>query len=236
MDISRWSVAILAGGMATRLMPLTTNIPKALVEINSRPFIFHQIDLLKKSGLREIVLCTGHLEQQIRKAVTDGSRFGVRIQYSSDGDKLLGTGGAVQKALPLLSDPFFVLYGDSYLPIDYHRPAEAFQKAATPALMTVYANQNRFDRSNVWFEKGWIKAYSKKNVTAQMKYIDYGLNILTHKVFRSAAPSEKEDLADILESLSAAGQLAGFEVDQRFYEIGSPQGIQELEVFLKNKK
>jgi NDP-sugar pyrophosphorylase family protein len=143
---------ILAGGLATRLRPLTERIPKALVEVVGRPFLEHQIELLKRNEITDIILCVGYLGEMIEQRYGNGDALGVRIRYSFDGARLLGTGGAIKKALPLLPDSFFVLYGDSYLPVDYQAVAAAFWKAGRPALMTVYANCDAWDTSNVWFD------------------------------------------------------------------------------------
>jgi NDP-sugar pyrophosphorylase family protein len=227
-------VAILAGGLATRLRPITEKIPKSLVQVADRPFLAHQIELLKSRGLTHLVLCVGHLGEMIQKDFGDGSAFGVSLQYSFDGPRLLGTGGAVRKALPMLGDQFFVLYGDSFLPIDYAGVAQSFKSSGKPALMTVYANAGRFDTSNVWFENGQIKVYDKRNLRPEMRYIDYGLSAFKTSVFESVPDDKAFDLADVLRDLSVRGELAGYEVAKRFYEIGSPAGLAELDHLLKS--
>src|SRR5262249_16735820 len=148
--------------------------------------------------IERVVLCVGHLGEMIQKEFGDGARFGVRLDYSFDGDRLLGTGGAVRKALPLLGQTFFVLYGDSYLPTDYRAIGDAFHSNAKPALMTVYANEGRWDTSNVWFADGQIKRYDKKNRGTEMRHIDYGLSLFDAGVFQAAPPGQPIDLADIL--------------------------------------
>ena len=112
-------VAILAGGLATRLRPITEKIPKSLVDVAGEPFIVRQLDYLFRQRVRDVVLCIGYLGEMIEAVVGDGSRFGLRVSYSIDGPILLGTGGALRRAAPLLGEAFFVLYGDSYLPVDY---------------------------------------------------------------------------------------------------------------------
>jgi NDP-sugar pyrophosphorylase family protein len=225
-------VVILAGGLATRLRPLTERIPKTLVEVAGRPFLEHQIELLKRNEITDIVLCVGYLGEMIKQQYGNGGSLGVHLSYSFDGPRLLGTGGAIKKALPLLPDSFFVLYGDSYLPVDYQAVTAAFRKGAKPALMTVYANNDAWDRSNVWFDSGRIRLYSKREKLSQMRYIDYGLMICTRQVFDHYGDDVSFDLADTLEDLSRNGQLAGYEVYQRFYEIGSPAGLAELDRLL----
>lgn len=226
-------IVILAGGLATRLRPITEKTPKSLVEVAGKPFLDHQIDLLRRNGLTELVLCVGHLGEMIRDRYGDGSDWGIRLRYSFDGPKLLGTGGAIKRALPLLGDHFLVLYGDSYLPIDYQAVLNAFRAANQSALMTVFANADAWDKSNVWWEDGRIKLYSKRERLPQMRYIDYGLTALTPPVFEAYEPEQPFDLATPLEALSRRGQLAGYEVRQRFYEIGSPAGLAELDRLLR---
>jgi NDP-sugar pyrophosphorylase family protein len=228
-------VVILAGGLATRLRPLTEKIPKALVEVAGRPFLEHQIELLKRNAITEVVLCIGYLGNMIEKRYGDGETLGVRIRYSFDGPKLLRTGGAIKKASAILPDAFFVLYGDSYLPIEYQTVAAAFRKANKPALMTVFANADAWDKSNVWFEQGGICLYSKRQKLPEMRHIDYGLMICTRQIFDAYADAVPFDLADTLEDLSRKGELAGYEVSQRFYEIGSPSGLAELDRVLSDR-
>jgi NDP-sugar pyrophosphorylase family protein len=227
-------VVILAGGLATRLRPLTEKIPKALIEVAGRPFLEHQIELLKRNALTEIVLCVGYLGQMIREKYGDGSALGVRMRYSFDGSRLLGTGGAIKRASSLLPDAFFVLYGDSYLPIDYQAVAQAFTESGQPALMTVYGNADSWDASNVWFDDAKIRLYSKRERLPEMRYIDYGLMVCTKGIFEDAPDDVHFDLAVTLEDLSRKGSLAGYEVQQRFYEIGSPAGLVELNRLLSD--
>jgi NDP-sugar pyrophosphorylase family protein len=225
-------VVILAGGLATRLRPLTEKIPKALVEVAGRPFLEHQIELLKRNAITEVILCVGYLGAMIEGRYGNGEALGVQIRYSFDGPKLLGTGGAIKKASAVLPDAFFVLYGDSYLPVEYQAVAAAFREANKPALMTVFANADAWDRSNVWFEHGRIRLYSKREKLPEMRHIDYGLMICTRQIFADSPSDAPFDLAETLENLSRKGQLAGHEVDQRFYEIGSLAGLAELDQLL----
>jgi NDP-sugar pyrophosphorylase family protein len=230
-----YPVVIVAGGLATRLRPITERIPKALVKIGGRPFLEHQIELLKRNSVSGVVLCVGHLGQMIEQQYGNGGGLGVRIKYSYDGPRLLGTGGAIKRALGLLPEAFYVLYGDSYLPVDYRAVAGAFREAGQPALMTVFANADAWDTSNVWFENGAIRLYSKREKLPEMRYIDYGLMVCRRKIFDDYPDNVPFDLADVLENLSRNGKLAGFEVSQRFYEIGSPSGLAELRRLLSDK-
>jgi len=229
-------VAILAGGLATRLRPLTEKIPKVLLPVAGKPFLAHQLELLRQQGIDRVVLCVGYLGEMIQSEFGDGRDLGVRLEYSFDGPVLLGTGGALKKTLPLLGETFFVLYGDSYLPIDLKPVAESFLGSRKPALMTVYQNQNRYDTSNVWFGDGEIKVYDKKNRRPEMHHIDYGLSVFSAGAFANYPSGTPFDLAEVMQRLVAQKQLAGFEVQERFYEIGSPSGLAELESLLRSKK
>src|SRR5436305_11328201 len=163
MNSSDLPVAILAGGMATRLRPITEKIPKLLVEVAGEPFFSHQIRLLKKAGLTRLVLCVGFLGEKIVEQYGDGSKWGVKIDYVFDGPKLLGTGGALIAALPRLGEAFFVLYGDSYLPIDYRAVGNFFLDSGRLGLMTAYENQGRSHARNAWFEKGEVERHDRKH-------------------------------------------------------------------------
>jgi len=228
-------VVILAGGLATRLRPITEKIPKALVEVAGCPFLEHQIELLKRNAITDVIVCVGYLGEMIEQRYCDGKALGVLLRYSYDGPKLLGTGGAIKKSLPLLPEAFFVLYGDSYLPVDYQAVAAAFRQAQKPALMTVFANADAWDTSNVWFDNGRVRLYSKRERLPQMRYIDYGLMVCTPPIFDDFAENVAFDLAAPLETLSRKGELAGYEVQERFYEIGSQTGLAELDRLLSDR-
>lgn len=227
-------VAILAGGLATRMYPATQAIPKSLIEVAGRPFIEHQLGLLRAEGIEHVVLCVGYLGEMIEAHIGDGSRFSLSVRYSFDGERLLGTGGALRRALPLLGDDFLVLYGDSYLDIDYAAVQAAYRESAKPALMTVFRNEGRWDTSNVLFDGARIIRYDKRNPTADMKYIDYGLGILSSDLLKHRGDAAF-DLADVYAELVAAGRLAGFEATKRFYEIGTPAGLALTEGHLREK-
>lgn len=228
-------MAILAGGLATRLRPVTENIPKLLVEVAGESFFSHQLRLLKNAGLTRVVLCVGHLGEMIVERYGDGAKWGLSIDYSFDGPKLLGTGGALIRALPKLGDSFYVLYGDSYLPIDYPAVGRAFFASGKLGFMTVFENREAYDASNVWFEDGRIKLYSKKEKPPQMRHIDYGLGVFRAAAFAGCPRDAAVDLAAVQADLCARGELAGYEVKQRFYEIGSPAGLKELDTLLRGR-
>jgi len=225
-------VVILAGGLATRMKPITEKMPKSLIEVNGKPFILHQLDYLKSQGIQNIVLCIGHLGHMIQSLIGDGKALDLNIQYSLDGDKLLGTGGAIKKALPLLSKDFFVLYGDSYLPINYKDVEDAYVSSKKNALITVIKNNNQWDKSNVEFASGTLIEYNKHQPNKRMHFIDYGLSILNQSIFDAYPENESFDLSDLYHTLSLHGHLAGFETFDRFYEIGSQNGLKETEIYL----
>ena len=229
-------VALLAGGLATRLRPLTEQVPKLLLDVAGEPFFSHQLRLLRQAGLTRIVLCAGYLGEMITERYGDGREWGVHIDYSFDGPRLLGTGGALIRARPLLGDAFYVLYGDSYLPIDYLVVGRAFLASGRLGLMTIYENRDRYDASNVCFADGRIKIYDKKHRTPEMQHIDYGLGLLQAAALDGWPQDEVVDLANIYGQLVARAELSGYEVRQRFYEIGSPAGLQELDALLKARR
>jgi NDP-sugar pyrophosphorylase family protein len=225
-------VAILAGGLATRLRPLTEKVPKVLLPIAGKPFLAHQLDLLRRQGIERVVLCLGYLGEKVVEEFGDGREWGVRLDYSFDGPKLLGTGGALRQALPKLGTSFFVLYGDSYLTVPFRPIADFFEASGKSGLMTVYRNEGLYDTSNVVFRDGRIAVYDKKARLPEMHHIDYGLSLFRAPVFDRWPAAEPFDLADVMRKLVAQNDLAGFEVAERFYEIGSPAGLAELEELL----
>lgn len=233
MTTPLYPVVILAGGLATRLRPLTETIPKALVEVNNEPFIAHQLRLLRQQGVTQVIMCLGYLGEQIVASVGDGSQYGLHVSYSYDGDKLLGTAGAIKKALHLFNhEHFFVLYGDSYLPCNYRAVQTTYEQEQKLGLMTVFNNQGQWDTSNVEYEKNTIVVYDKKLRTPKMQHIDYGLEIFSRKAFEQIPDNTTCDLADLFQKLIPQNQLAAHEVTQRFYEVGSFAGITELGYYL----
>jgi N-acetyl-alpha-D-muramate 1-phosphate uridylyltransferase len=228
-------VAILAGGKATRLYPLTETLPKSLLEVGGKPFIAHQVELLHRNHIARIVVCLGYLGHRIQQRLGDGSKFGLSIEYVNDGPILLGTGGALKNALPVLGDAFFVLYGDSFLDIDYARVETEFLQSGASGLMTVYRNSGQWDRSNVLFENGRIVEYDKRNPAPEMRHIDYGLGVFRKAAFHGVPEHQFCDLADVYGGLIRESGLAGYEVHERFYEIGSPEGLAETRLYLERR-
>ena len=228
-------VAILAGGLATRLGPVTEGIPKSLVEVAGQPFAVHQIELLRGHGITDITFLVGHLGEVIGDTLGDGSRWGVRLRYIFDGPRALGTGGAVRRALSDIADPFFVLYGDSYLECDYEAVERAFLASGRSGLMTVCRNDDRWDPSNVLFAEGRIVRYDKQDRAREMRHIDYGLGAFRHSAFAGRGDDEAFDLAAVYQDLLARDDLAGYDVPERFYEIGSPAGLEETREHVARK-
>lgn len=228
-------VAILSGGLATRLRPVTDQIPKSLIEVAGKPFAVHQIELLRGHGLTDIVFLVGHLGEMLCQALGDGSRWGVRLRYVFDGSRPLGTGGAIRRALPELGDAFFVLYGDSYLECDFMAVERSFAATGKKGLMTVCLNDGRWDKSNVLFLNGRLVTYDKQHPTPEMRHIDYGLGVFQRTAFADQADGEAFDLAAVYQRLLASDDLQGFEVAGRFYEIGSPVGLDDTRQHLAAK-
>jgi NDP-sugar pyrophosphorylase family protein len=228
------TLALLAGGLATRLGPLTKDTPKSLLIVDGEPFLAHQLRLLRERGICDIVICCGHFGEKIERFAGDGSRFGCSLRYSYDGEKLLGTGGALHRALPLLGESFFVMYGDSYLLTDPEAIWQSFLVCGAPALMSIFRNEDRWDRSNVQMSDGRIVRYGKQQRTPAMQYIDYGWNALHSDVLRNKPDGEAFDLACVFEQLAIEGRLAAHEVPERFYEIGSYDGLQKVEALLRS--
>jgi NDP-sugar pyrophosphorylase family protein len=225
-------IAILCGGLGTRLLPKTAALPKALIPVNGTPFIEHQLRLVHGRGVRRVVLCVGHFAELIEAAVGDGSAFGVAVSYSHDGPMRAGTGGAVRRALSLLGEAFLVMYGDSYLVTDYSAVEKVFEQSGKRGLMTVWRNRDRLSRSNVEMHDGSIVRYDKKAPVESMEYIDWGLSAFRSSAFDEFAKIETFDLGDVHRALLAEGQLAAFEVHERFYEVGSHEGLAQTESFL----
>ena len=230
-----YPAVILAGGLATRLRPVTEKIPKSMVEVAGEPFVAHQLRLLRAQGIERAIFCVGYLCEQIEAYVGDGSRFGMKVEYSLDGPVLLGTAGAIRNAMRYLPERFFVIYGDSYLPTDHAAVARHWDASGRRALMTVFRNEGKWDTSNVEFDGTGIVAYDKKNRTERMRYIDYGLGLFTRDVFERLGEGP-HDLAQVYQERLAAGDLDAFEVAERFYEAGSFSGIDELTEYIRKNQ
>jgi len=233
--------AILAGGLGTRMQSQAAGLPKALVPIGGRPFVDHQLELLADSGVQDVVFCLGYGGAALQRHVGDGSAYGLSVRYVDEGDELRGTAGALRLALDegALSEAFFVLYGDSYLPIDMEPVWRAFWESGLPAMMSVYLNEDRWDTSNAIVSAGRVVLYDKRGTDAratERRWIDYGLSVLRADLIdQRIRANATADLADVYHDLSLEGKLAAFEVKERFYEVGSPEGLTELERHLAGR-
>ena len=229
-------VVILAGGLGTRLGSLTSRRPKVLVEILGKPFLSYQLEWLARYGLKDIVLCVGHLGEQIEAFAKDGGRFGMRIRYAYESPgRLLGTAGCLKRAEPLLEDRFCVLNGDSYLPMDPREPMECFVQRKLSTLMLVYKNAGHYDASNAVVNDGWVTFYSREADRARpgVDYIDYGLRIFGRDVLELVAPDRFVDLDTLYQALIAQRRLAAYPVQEPFYEIGSSDGLARFQQYLE---
>jgi len=227
------TITILCGGLGTRIEQ-GNNVPKSLITIANKPFIFYQLELLSKNGFKNVVLCVGHLANKIIDVVGT-QRFGLKISYSIERTPL-GTAGAIKKALPLLGECFFVMYGDSYLPVDFVEVGYAFVQLCwnKSGMMTVYKNQNKYDKSNVLYRDGRIIKYGKKSSTTEMEHIDYGLSVFNKEAFDVLKPNIKYDLSEVYNHQH--NRIMGYEMKSRFYEIGSPEGLKDFEEYITKTK
>lgn len=224
---------ILAGGLGTRLLPLTQFIPKSMVPVCGRPFLAYQLEYLAHHGVRDIILCVGHLAGRIESHFGDGRRFGVTIRYGYDGDRLLGTAGAIKNIEHLLADAFFVTYGDSYTVVDFAMIMEYFIRRDRLGLMVVFKNEDRWDRSNVVVDGEFVRTYDKQPTHSGMHYIDFGVSLFRRMAFHDVPEGASVDLNDISQRLIAEQQLLAYETRDRFYEIGSIAGLSEFETLLR---
>lgn len=237
VKIFQMQVVILAGGLGTRLRSVAPNIPKALVPVAGRPFVYHQLERLKQQGFTDVLMCIGHLGEQIELELGDGTRVGMCVRYSRESEgALLGTGGALVNALPELQEEFLMMYGDSYLPVDFRSLVAWVREAQSFAAMSVYRNQGQWDHSNVRVEKQRVALYSKTALPGECDYIDYGLLYFQKNFISSYAGQPMPlDLSAMLRHLVEAHKLAAYEVHTRFYEIGKPEGLAELETHLRTR-
>lgn len=225
---------VLAGGLGTRLRPLTHQIPKSLVPVCGRPFIEYQLEYMRNHGVDDVVICVGHLGHLIEQHFGDGRAFGLRMRYGYERDRLLGTAGAVKNVEAMLSDAFFVVYGDSYAVVDFPRVMEHFVKHDRLGLMVVFKNANRWDRSNVIINGTHVRVYSKDQAVSGMVYIDFGVSLFRRAAFAAVPAGEPADLSAVYHTLIEREQLLAYETFQRFYEIGSPEGLRGFEALVQS--
>lgn len=231
-------VAVLMGGLGTRLLEYTKECPKPLVDVCGKPFFHYQLTLMAKQGFKKFLFLIGYRAEMIEEYFGDGSAYGVSIRYCYDGKELLGTGGAVRRAFPYLEDDFLLMYGDSFMDIDFEESLYRYEegkKQGAKALMTVLLNQGKYDKSNVIMQDGRLVLYDKKNPLPEMNAIDYGICIYEKSVFASYEENVKFDVAQIQNTLSAVGEMVPHVVTRRFYEIGSPASLMEFTEYVKHR-
>lgn len=230
---------VLAGGLATRMQPRTLTIPKALLPVAGRPFVDWQLELLAACGYRDVIFCIAHLGEQVEAHVGTGERFGVRARFVHDGGKLLGTGGALRGALELLEPAFLVTYGDSYLPFDYSAPLRLLEaelgSGSCDGVMSVYENDGKWDTSNVSTDGTWVLRYEKHVRDPALRYIDYGAIALSREIAARIPEGVASGLDVLQHDLAARRRLRAFVAHDRFFEIGSPEGLAALERNLLEK-
>jgi NDP-sugar pyrophosphorylase family protein len=224
-------VCILAGGRGRRLGPRVTNVPKPLLKVGGEPFLFHQLRLLAHHGARRVVLCVGYLGERIRARI-GSHRFGLGIEYSFDAPGLDGTLGAIRRAQDLLGDRFLVLYGDTYLRLDYRAAAHEWRRSGCLGLMVVLRNDGQWGQSNSVYADGRVISHDKWTPTSAMRWIDYGLGGLEAKAL-DRVPASERDLSSLYKRLAELGELCGYEARERFYEIGRPESLAETDAFLR---
>ena len=227
---------ILSGGLGTRLGSITEDVPKCLIPVNGKPFIHWQLEYLQEQGIKSVIICVGHLSEAVYEELKDKKNYDMKISFSNDGNDLLGTGGAIRKALEnFYVKNLFVLYGDSLLNIDMNDVSKAFISTDKPALMTIIKNSNDWDKNNINFYRNKILEYNKFKHSSDMKYIDYGLSVLSSSLLYQFPLGKKFELSKLLNKISLSGDLQGYEVHQRFYEIGSLKGLRETENYLRRR-
>jgi NDP-sugar pyrophosphorylase family protein len=226
-------VCLLAGGLGSRLGETVRDTPKPLLDVAGEPFLLHQLRLLAGYGAREVVVCVGYLGERIVQRI-GAERFGITISYSHDGPRPLGTLGAIRAAVPLLGPRFLVLYGDTYLRIDYAAASAAWERSALPAMMTVLRNDGRWDASNAIFDRGRVTMYDKRTPAPEMRWIDYGLGGLERDAL-DVVDETVSELSDLYHEIADRGELFGFEATERFYEIGTPDALAETSAFLGSR-
>jgi len=228
-------IVILCGGLATRLGKLTKNIPKSMIDIQGKPFLEYQINNIKKYDIKDIILCVGHLSERIEQYFGNGSKFGVNIQYNYDGDKPLGPIGALKNAESLLNDEFFIMYGDSYLAVDFKKVYNFFMKHNKPACMVVYKNKDKYDKSNLIIKDNIAVGYGDKDRNKDMVYIDYGTSILNKKTLGLVPKNTMFSTGAFFSKLIKRNELLTFEVTERFYHIGNPEALEEFRRYIKQR-
>jgi NDP-sugar pyrophosphorylase family protein len=228
-------MVILCGGLATRLGDIAKDTPKSMVKIEGKPFLEYQIDFLRRNSIKDIILCVGHLSETIENYFKDGKDFGVNITYSHDGDTQLGPIGAVKNANPLLEDIFFILYGDSFLTVNFKDVHSFFLKNNKLGLMCVFKNYNQYDKSNIAVKENLVTRYNESSNSKDMVYIDYGTSILKKESLDRLQRDKYISTGEFFIDLIKDHELLAYEVKERFYHIGNPDALEEFRVFIRGK-
>ena len=228
-------MVILCGGLAIRLRDIAKDIPKSMVQIDGKPFLEYQIENLRKNSIKDIILCVGHLSEKIKDYFGNGEQFGVNIRYSHDGDKPLGQIGAIKNAESLLEDVFFVMYGDSYLSVDFQKLYSYFMRNNKLGLMVVYKNYDKYDMSNLIIKDNMVTKYGRNGVTKDMIYIDYGVSIFRKKALNLVPKNTFYTTKQFFSDLIKKEELLAFEASKRFYHIGNPDALEEFKSFIRSK-
>ena len=226
--MSSFDAILLCGGKGTRVSRYTKHVPKCLIDINGKPFLYHQLKFLKKNNIKKVIISSGYLSKKIKDYLKKDIRF-INFKIKEDGKKLLGTGGAVLKSLNFLKKNFFVIYGDSYLRF---RLKELKKDKKLPT-MAIFKNYNKYDKSNVEIKKYEFIHYHEKKNRNKCKFIDYGVSYLNKDIFKNYKKNKKFDLSALFQDISKKNMLKGHIVKKRFYEIGSYKGIKDLKKFIK---
>lgn len=226
---------VLAGGLATRMHPSTLTVAKSMLPVAGRPFVDWQLERLASAGMRDVVMCVAFLGEQIRDHVKSGERFGVRVEWSFEGPKLLGTGGALRAALPALAPTFLVTYGDSYLPFDYGEPLRVLEAHDdADGVMSVFKNDGKWDASNVATDGEWVRRYEKGSKDPSLDYIDYGATALRREVVGALPAGVSFGLDEVQRRLTERRRLRAYVARERFYEVGSREGLADLDRHLRH--
>lgn len=229
-----FQAVILAGGLGTRLWPITRTLPKAMVPVCGRPFLEYSLECLSNGGVDDVVICLGHLGHLIEQQLGDGRRFGIQIRYGYERERLLGTAGAVKNVEAMLRDVFFVVNGDTYPMVDFPQVMQHFQSDDRLGLMVVFKNDNRWDRSNVILDGSFVRVYDKQQALPGMVCIDFGVSVLRREAFSHIPVGARADMSAVYHTLIKQRQLLAYETDQRFYEIGSPEGLREFVALMQS--
>ena len=228
--MKKFEAIILSGGKGTRVKKYTKKIPKCLIEINGKPFLYHQLEYLKKNNIKNVIVSVNYLGGKISSYLKKNIDF-INTKIVNDGKRPLGTGGAIIKSLRFLKKNFYIIYGDSYLNFNLKKLA----KKKNLATMAIFRNNNKYDKSNIELKKLGKIFYHKNNENKKLKYIDYGVSYVNKRIFKEIKKNIKFNLPDFFDEISKRNMLSGYKVIKRFYEIGSYNGIKDLKNYLKKK-